>query len=191
MLDGGVWPVRIRNFVDPVTALFGEQLRAARAPRAIILDLRGNPGGRVEEAALLADRFLSSGVIVTTKRRSGGDATNLATATADDLSMPVAVLIDSDTASAAEIVAGALRDTSRAKLFGRTSYGKGSVQRQFLYEDGSALKLTVGRYYLPSGAPILDHAGLLPDIAVPAALSADGLDQDIAAAQIWLRSVKK
>lgn len=181
MLDGLVLVVQIRNFADPVTALFGEQLRAAGKVKGLILDLRGNPGGRVEEAALLADRFLSTGVIVTTKRRVGGDVTSSATAAADDLAMPLAVLIDADSASAAEILAGALRDSARAKLVGRTSYGKGSVQRQFIYEDGSALKLTVGRYYLPSGTPILDHQGLVPDVIVPAAI-VDGVDQDIAAA---------
>lgn len=191
MLDGGVLHIRVRNFVDPVAALVGEQLRGAGSVRALILDLRGNPGGRVEEATLLADRFLGTGVIVTTKRRSGGDATSLATATADDILLPLAVLIDGESASAAEIVAGALRDAGRAKLFGRTSYGKGSVQRQFLYEDGSALKLTVGRYYLPSGAPILDLEGLVPDVAIPSGITAEGIDPDVAAAASWLRGAKR
>ena len=143
-------------------------------PRGMVLDLRGNPGGRVEEAAALVDLFVGQGTIVTTKRRVGGDSSVLATAAPGDWTFPVAVLVDGSTASAAEIVAGALRDLGRAKLYGSRTYGKGSVQRVFAYDDGAALKLTVGRYYLPSGAPIADHAGLEPDVRVAVPTSTGG-----------------
>lgn len=185
-LDGGILHVRVRNFDNPVTAMFSQHVGAAETVRGLILDVRGNPGGRIEEAALFVDRFVSAGTIVVTRRRTGAETESKATAESTDLRMPVVVLIDGDTASAAEIVAGALRDLGRAKLVGRTSYGKGSVQNQILYDDGSALKLTVGRYFLPSGKPIVDRQGLIPDVLVPP--GRPGEDSDITTARALLQS---
>jgi len=166
--------VRVRHLADPVARPLADAVAARkRAPAGMVLDLRGNPGGRVEEAAALVDLFVQSGVIVSTRRRAGGDDVLQARASADDWSFPVVVLVDGETASAAEIVAGALRDLGRAQLAGARTYGKGSVQRLFAYEDGAALKLTVGRYYLPSGTPILDHQGLEPDVLVEPRAGAD------------------
>lgn len=172
--------VRVHALADPVVGPLAERLpRVEPSPRGMVLDLRGNPGGRVEEAAALVDLFVSEGTIVTTRRRVGGDTVLAATATAADWTFPVAVLVDGNTASAAEIVAGALRDLGRARVYGSRTYGKGSVQRVFAYDDGAALKLTVGRYYLPGGAPILDHTGLEPDVPVTApAPPPDGTDAD-------------
>ncbi len=181
-LDSGLVHVRVRHLADPVAHPLSAALAARkRLPTGVVLDVRGNPGGRVEEAAALVDRFVSAGVIVTTRRRVGGDNVLEATAHRDDWTFPVVVLVDGDTASAAEIVAGALRDLRRARLVGARTYGKGSVQRLFAYEDGSALKLTVGRYYLPAGEPILDHQGLVPDVVVAPRPGADGaLDAAVA-----------
>lgn len=182
LLAGGVWHLRIRGFQDAITAEATEQYRQTAGVRSVILDLRGNPGGRVEEAVRLVDLFVGAGVIVTTKRRAGGDSVLPASESETDWTMPLVVLVDGDTASAGEIAAGALRDLGRAKVVGRRTFGKGSVQRQFVYDDGSALKLTVGRYYLPNGEPIRDKEGIAPDVVVA---NVDGTD-DVAAARLLL-----
>lgn len=166
--------VRVRHLAEAVARPLSVAVAARkRAPAGMVLDLRGNPGGRVEEAAALVDLFVQGGVIVSTRRRAGGDDVLQARASAEDWSFPVVVLVDGETASAAEIVAGALRELGRAQLVGARTYGKGSVQRIFAYEDGAALKLTVGRYYLPSGTPILDHQGLEVDVLVEPRAGAD------------------
>jgi carboxyl-terminal processing protease len=170
-LAHGVVYARVANFGDPVAAPFARAFQPLQA-KALVLDLRQNPGGRVEEAAALVDQFVSAGTIVTTRTRVGGESVAVATAARTDSAVPIAVLVDGETASAAEIVAGALQDLHRATLVGVPTYGKGSVQRVFQYDDGSALKLTVGRYALPSGRTIPDHQGLTPDIVVPSASAA-------------------
>lgn len=173
-LPNGVVYARIGHFGDPVAAPLARAVAERSGVRAMILDLRANPGGRVEEAGALVDRFVGSGTVVTTRTRSGGDTRIQATRASSDWTFPVVVLVDGETASAAEIVAGALQDLKRATLMGSRTYGKGSVQRVFQYEDGSALKLTVGRYYLPNGESIPDHQGLTPDINVVYAPGAVG-----------------
>lgn len=173
-LPNGVVYARIGHFGDPVAAPLARAVAERSGVRGMILDLRGNPGGRVEEAGALLDRFVDSGTLVTTRTRSGGDTRIAATRASTDWAFPLVVLVDGETASAAEIVAGALHDLKRGVLVGSRTYGKGSVQRVFQYEDGSALKLTVGRYYLPNGDPIPDHQGLTPDIEVPYPKDASG-----------------
>ncbi|GDX79988.1 peptidase S41 [Deltaproteobacteria bacterium] len=173
-LPGGVVYARVGHFGDPVAAPLARAVAERSGMRAMILDLRSNPGGRVEEAGALVDRFVGTGTIVTTRTRSGGDTRIVATKSSADWTLPLVVMVDGETASAAEIVAGALHDLKRATLVGTRTYGKGSVQRVFQYEDGSALKLTVGRYYLPGGEPIPDHQGLTPDIEVAFPAAADG-----------------
>lgn len=167
-VGGGVVYARISQFADPVAGPLSRALGPLK-PRALVLDVRQNPGGRVEEAATLLDLFVSSGPLVTTRTRDGGELPLTATPARTDSTLPIVVLLDGETASAAEIVAGALQDLHRATLVGVRSYGKGSVQRVFQYDDGSALKLTVGRYALPSGRTIPDHQGLTPDVVVPLA----------------------
>ena len=137
-------------------------------PTAIILDLRGNPGGLMDQAAAVVDRFVGDGLAVESRGRDGVVLDrHPTTTTPDDLDLPMVVLVDEGSASAAEVVAGALRDRERATLVGRTTYGKGTVQHVFELEDGSALKLTLARYHLPSGASIPDRRGLTPDVVVP------------------------
>ncbi len=164
--------VRIRQFRQGAAADLAAQIAAleADAPlRGAVLDLRDNPGGRLDEAVATTDLFLRDGRIVSTRGRGAQpDAVHDATASRGDWDWPVLVLIDGQSASAAEIVAGALQDRGRARLVGEPSYGKGSVQSVFEYEDGSALKLTIARYYLPSGRPIEDRRGLVPDVRAPA-----------------------
>lgn len=131
----------------------------------IVLDLRDNPGGLLDEAVEVASVFLSGGPVVTYVRR-GQPAHTLAVVGADaDTATPLAVLVDGGTASAAEVVAGALQDRNRAVLVGSQTFGKGSVQQSNVLSDGSALELTVGHYVTPSGRS-LDGVGLEPDVEV-------------------------
>ncbi len=134
--------------------------------RGILLDMRRNPGGLLNEAVRVSDEFLSSGTIVSTRGRGGrvlSEARAHAAGTRPD--WPLVVLVDNYTASAAEIVAGALRDHGRAIVVGSRTWGKGSVQNVIELPDGSALKLTVARYYTPSGRSIQAH-GIEPDVEV-------------------------
>jgi carboxyl-terminal processing protease len=134
--------------------------------RGAILDMRSNPGGLLTSAVEVSDIFLNEGVIVTTRgrlkeadlsfRASPGDALNGA---------PLVVLVDNGTASAAEIVAGALKDNHRALLMGRRTFGKGSVQTVLPLDADHAVKLTTARYYTPNGGSI-QAAGIQPDIAL-------------------------
>lgn len=140
---------------------------ASPEPSAIILDLRGNPGGLMDQAAAVVDRFVGEGLAVESRGRGGAVLDrHPTTTTRDDLAQPLIVLVDEGSASAAEVVAGALQDRGRATLVGRQTYGKGTVQHVFELEDGSALKLTLARYHLPSGASIPDRQGLTPDVTV-------------------------
>lgn len=127
----------------------------------MILDLRGNPGGLLDQAIRLADLFLSKGVIVRTKGNRGD--IEYARSQAVISGLPLVVLIDRESASASEIVAGALQDHGRAVIIGKPSFGKGSVQTIFELPRGNALKLTIARYYTPSGKSIQSR-GITPDI---------------------------
>jgi len=138
------------------------------APLAgLVLDLRSNPGGYLDEAAEVADVFLEDGDIVTTRGRAIQETTETAHHPGTRAHIPIVVLQNHGTASAAEIVAGALQDHGRATIVGTTSYGKGSVQTTYEFTDGSALKITIARYYTPSGRSI-HGTGIEPDLVVPA-----------------------
>ncbi|HUA89640.1 MAG TPA: S41 family peptidase, partial [Steroidobacteraceae bacterium] len=148
--------------------------------KGLVLDLRNNPGGVLESGVAVADDFLDRGVIVTADGRTP-EARFEMDATPGDLidGAPLVVLVNAGSASASEIVAGALKDHARALLIGRRTYGKGSVQTVMPLERGGAVKLTTSRYFTPSGASIHGH-GLDPDILEdgegrpPADIPADG-----------------
>jgi carboxyl-terminal processing protease len=173
VLSDRVVYARIRSFSETTT----DELRAAldRAVtetaaagglRGVLLDLRGNPGGLLDEAVRVSDEFLESGVIVSTRGRDGqvlDEASARRAGTRPD--WPMVVLVDHYSASAAEIVAGALHDHHRATLVGQRTWGKGSVQNLIELPDGSALKLTIARYYTPSGVSI-QARGIDPDVVV-------------------------
>lgn len=135
----------------------------------LVLDLRDNPGGRLEEAVAVADLFLDDGIIVSTRGRIEGALEFEATSGGVAAGLPVVVLVNGNSASASEIVGGALQDTGRAVLVGEHTWGKGSVQTVYTYPDGSALKLTIAHYYTPSGEPVAPHRGRQPDHVVPLA----------------------
>ena len=127
----------------------------------VVLDLRGNPGGLLDQAVQVADIFLPSGIIVSTKGRR--EEIESAMPNHDETDYPLVVLIDEESASASEIVAGALQDHRRGVVIGQPSFGKGSVQTIFELPDDRALKLTIARYFTPSGKSI-QNKGISPDI---------------------------
>jgi carboxyl-terminal processing protease len=137
--------------------------------KGAVLDLRGNPGGLVTEAQLVASQFLSDGKIVTTKGRAVPTRTFSATGDPAAPKLPLVVLVDRGSASAAEIVAGALQDRKRAELVGTRTFGKGVFQEVLELDNGGALDITAGQYFLPSGrnlggAGVSTGSGLTPDV---------------------------
>ena len=166
--------VKIKNFQDRTDAYLKKALEELRARSGgqlagLVLDLRHNPGGLLDQAVKVADRFMDNGVIVTTKGR-GGKHVEVEHAHPKDTEprYPMVLLVDGGTASASEIVAGALQDSGRAVVLGTQTFGKGSVQTVIELEDGSGLKLTIARYYTPSGRSIQER-GITPDVWVKAA----------------------
>lgn len=135
--------------------------------RGLILDLRKNPGGLLEQAVMMSDIFLTGGVIVTTETR--GQEIDRREAHFEDTQpeYPVVVLVDEGSASASEIVAGALQDNGRAKVMGKKTFGKGSVQTVIDLDDGSGLKLTIAYYKTPKGR-LIQEQGIVPDMEVEA-----------------------
>jgi len=134
--------------------------------QGLILDLRKNPGGLLDQAVAVSDIFLSHGKIVTTESRGTEIDRRDAHEGGTEPDYPIIVLVDGGSASAAEIVAGALQDNKRAIVVGTKSFGKGSVQTVIDLDDGAGLKLTIAYYLTPSGRIIQDH-GIKPDIVVP------------------------
>lgn len=173
-LAGGVLRVRVAAFSRGSGVAFRHLLADARAEapvRGIVLDLRGNPGGLLDEAVTVASTFLDGGAVVSYERR--GEAPRVLQAEPrGDTTTPLAVLVDGGTASAAEVVAGAVQDRRRALVVGARSYGKGSVQEAITLADGSTLELTVARYRTPAGRA-LDGVGVAPDIAVAGSTGGD------------------
>jgi carboxyl-terminal processing protease len=169
MLDPGYAYVRISQFSETTGDDLNSTLKDMRkhngAPlKGLVLDLRDNPGGVLEAAVAVADAFLDSGVIVTAKGRTPDSKFEMDATPGDLLNgAPIVVLVNGGSASAAEIVAGALKDQHRAKLMGRTTFGKGSVQTIIPLSDDRAVKLTTSLYYTPSGVSI-NHRGIAPDI---------------------------
>jgi carboxyl-terminal processing protease len=167
-LKPGFGYIRISNFTGTTTQEFEkalEKLEASAAPlKGLVLDLRNNGGGLLNQAISISDEFLDKGQIVSMKGRDKKNTKVFnATPSAVQRTYPIVVLINAGTASASEIVAGALQDHKRALVLGTTSFGKGSVQTVENLRDGSGLKLTIARYYTPSGRSI-QAKGIEPDI---------------------------
>jgi carboxyl-terminal processing protease len=137
-----------------------------KGSKGIIFDLRNNPGGYLDVANELAGWFVNRGTLVVSERfKSGPDEQFLAAGNGALKALPVVILINGGSASASEILAGALRDIRGAKIVGEKSYGKGTVQQMMELKDGSSLKVTIAHWVMPSGT-ILDHNGITPDIEV-------------------------
>ena len=166
---GYVWVTNFREntYDDLVAAL--DKLEAKNKPmKGLIFDLRDNPGGVLDQAIQISDLFLDKGIIMSSKGRLKRHNRTYYAHKNDSKPhpYPIVVLINGGSASASEIVAGALQDQKRALIVGTTSFGKGSVQAIENLRDGYALKLTIARYYTPSGRSI-QAKGVEPDIVVP------------------------
>lgn len=168
-LEGGVTRIAVRSFTRGV----GRDVRKALAqdPTAfasgVVLDLRGNAGGLLDEGVEVASAFLDGGPVVSYEQRDAPDRV-LDAVGSGNTTTPVVVLVDGGTASAAEVVAAALQDRSRAVVVGSRTFGKGSVQEPIQLPDGSAIEITIGRYLTPTGR-VIDGRGIEPDVLVDAA----------------------
>ena len=179
-LDDGYYWIRLTRFSERTTEELKDALKAAGKDckdiggiKGIVLDLRNNPGGLLDQAVGVSDVFLDKGAIVSIKGRRGNtDRVYEAKDQKEDIHVPMVVLINAGSASASEIVAGALRDQKRALTVGERSFGKGSVQNIIPLSDGSGLKLTVALYYTPNGSSI-QAEGIAPDVEIPFESSAD------------------
>jgi len=168
LLEGGVVHLRLSGFTDSTSRELAEALQKALAgnPKGLILDLRNNPGGYLNTSVEVASQFLKEGLVLYEQDadgrrrdfrvRPGGLAVNI----------PLAVLVNKGTASASEIVAGAIQDAGRAPLIGEKTFGKGSVQTTHTLSDGSSVHVTVTYWFTPKGRQIQEQ-GLEPDIPVP------------------------
>jgi len=173
-LEGDVGYLRITSFSEHTNANLTSAIRKIKSSsktklKGYILDLRNNPGGLLDQAVAVSDSFLDKGEIVSTRSRDSRE-TERYNAAKGDLTggLPLVVLINGGSASASEIVAGALQDHKRAVLMGTKSFGKGSVQTVIPLRGHGAMKLTTARYYTPSGRSI-QAVGIEPDIAIPQA----------------------
>lgn len=169
MLADGIGYVRITQFQEDSgsqTAKAVGRLQSSRSLRGLVLDLRSNPGGLLTAAVEVSDVFLETGTVVSMRGRVPQTQATLDASPGDLLQgAPLVVLVDAGTASAAEIVAGALQDHRRALIVGRPTFGKGSVQSILPLENGEALKLTTARYYTPAGRSI-QAQGIAPDVVL-------------------------
>jgi len=168
--DDHIGYIRIASFHERTAAdlqkAINEVSEKAKPMKGLVLDLRNDPGGLLNQAIEVSDMFLKSGVIVSTRGRSKSMETKtVAKNNGNEIAAPMVVLVNEGTASAAEIVAGALQDNGRALIVGVRTFGKASVQTVIPLEDGAALKLTTARYYTPSGRSI-QAEGIKPDIVV-------------------------
>jgi carboxyl-terminal processing protease len=168
MLDSGIAYVRLYSFSESTDRDLRQALSEllAQAPQALILDLRGNGGGYLSSAVDVASEFIQDGTILTERYGDGREQIYSANGNGLATEIRLAVLIDAGSASASEIVAGAIQDYGRAILVGETTFGKGSVQNwRALSGDGGAVRVTIARWYTPDSRSIQD-AGLTPDILV-------------------------
>ncbi|WP_159081780.1 S41 family peptidase [Paenibacillus sp. CAA11] len=163
-LGSGVAYIRITSFAEDTASEFAKVLGSVQKnqPKGLVLDLRSNGGGYVQGALEIADMFMKQGPILIV--HENGQAVSLE-AEPDGTDLPLTILIDGNTASASEMLAGALQKSGRAKLVGVTSYGKGTMQSPFLLPDGSELKVSIDRWALPDGTSI-DRKGLTPDLRI-------------------------
>ena len=182
MMEDGIGYIQIQEFDDVTVDQFSEALDACRREgmQGLILDLRGNPGGNLSTVCEIARMMLPEGLIVYTEEKNG-DREEYTCDGSRQLTEPLVVLVDSNSASASEILAGAVKDYGIGTLVGTTTFGKGIVQRIMKLSDGSAVKLTVSKYYTPKGNNI-HEIGISPDVEVPFEAEAyleDGTDNQL------------
>ncbi len=170
----GIGYVRLAGFQKTSTEELDQAISGLQAlgMRSLVLDLRGNPGGLLNVAVEIAERFIDEGVIVSTRGRANGQTQILRASGRARWRMPVYLLVDHDSASASEILAGALQDHHRATVFGERTYGKGSVQSIFSLRSAPAgLKLTTAKFYSPRNRPYSEQ-GVTPDVPIKTHIAA-------------------
>ena len=166
IVEPGIAVLHISEFLDNTADLVHDRLEAASELTGMVIDLRGNPGGLLEVALRVADFFLDSGVIVKLESRDTDNPRSYLATPGELLpAVSLAVLIDNGTASAAELLAGALQDHKRAVLLGQPTFGKGTVQSVISIGEDRVIKLTTGRYVLPNGRSV-GESGIEPDITI-------------------------
>ncbi|NPV42777.1 MAG: S41 family peptidase [Firmicutes bacterium] len=158
--------IRITSFDENTSKEFKKSLNElnSKKVKGLILDLRNNPGGLLNECVKVADELIGENLIVYTEDKTGNRTSEYRSGR-NKINIPLVILINKYSASASEIVAGAVQDTKSGVLVGTKTFGKGSVQEPTVFKDGSGLKLTIAKYYLPSGRSI-DGIGVEPDIVV-------------------------
>lgn len=166
MLDEQMGYIYIQEFDDVTVKQFNEAVDTllSEGMEGLVLDLRGNPGGSLYSVVDIADRILGDGLILYTEDKQGYQESYYSDAE-EELDIPIVVLVDGNSASAAEVLSGALKDHGKAILVGTTTFGKGIVQTIRTLPDGSAVKLTISAYYTPSGTNI-HGTGIEPDVYV-------------------------
>lgn len=167
MLDNDIFKIKVTNYNNDTKDLFNKAVREAvdKNPKGIILDLRNNPGGYLDTAIEMASEWVEDGLIVTEKYSEDYKNEHFARGRARLKNYPTVVLVNQGSASASEIVAGALQDHNKAKIVGMQTFGKGSVQTLSNLPDGSSIKITVAKWLTPNGRSINDK-GISPDVKV-------------------------
>lgn len=180
-LSNGILVLKVSAFQGQTAAQIQEAIsnyQKTSQLQAVLLDLRDNPGGLLSAAVEIADLFLDNGMIVSTRGRGEPEQRYQALSPAAYPTVRVAVLLNHYSASAAEVLAGALQDHKRGIIMGETSYGKGSVQKIWPLPDGHAIKLTVARYYTPSDR-LIEGKGIQPDIKIDDVAISAGVDSTL------------
>jgi carboxyl-terminal processing protease len=196
MLEQGIAYIKLVEFSEETPRHFDQALAdlKSKGMNALILDLRNNPGGLLDQAVEVTERFVPKGEIIVSIRGRDPSQDEVFTSRSSSpyKDIPMVVLINDGSASGSEILAGCLKDHKRAILVGFRTFGKGSVQTVLPLRDGSALKLTTSRYYTPLGASIHDK-GIAPDVVVPEELSAqdEGPEEEAALEEIFEGVQKK
>ncbi|MDU3687735.1 MAG: S41 family peptidase [Anaerococcus hydrogenalis] len=179
--DKKIGYLRVKEFEDVTKEEFAKELKSLKDQNVdgIVMDLRNNPGGSLDVCLAVADTFLDEGAIVSTVDKKGKEIVENSDKEMDKT--PMTILINENSASASEILAGAFKDRGRAKIIGKTSFGKGIVQKLFPLEDGSGVKITISEYFTPNKTKI-HKIGVKPDIEVENnndnILDIEQLDQD-------------
>ncbi|MBR5507218.1 MAG: S41 family peptidase, partial [Clostridia bacterium] len=165
ILDGNIGYIRIKTFGTDITEDFKKAIENIKEKKAetLIIDLRSNPGGSLDTVVTTTDLLIGEGIITTVKDKDGKELKY--ESDKEETDIPMCVLINSESASASEIMAGALKHYKKATLVGEKTFGKGVVQAIYEFGDGSAMKLTIAKYFTPSGECI-DGVGVEPDVEI-------------------------
>lgn len=176
--DDNIFVIEINNFNNDTESLFNAAAREAldKEPKGIIVDLRNNPGGYLDTAIEMASEWVEQGIVVTEKYSEERKTEHFARGRARLGGLPTVILVNQGSASASEIVSGALQDYKKAVVVGEKTFGKGSVQTLTNFKDGSSLKITVAKWLTPNGRSINDE-GIMPDII--SKLTIDDYNNDI------------